>query len=232
MTISSLPEPTFAPRIGRIAGAVLAGGSSSRMGAPKAFTSLAGRPLLAHVLDRLRPQTACIYLNPRDDSDRWRAFGCPLVEDAPQWRGAGPLAGIAARAAGQGFAWVATVPCDAPFLPLDLVRRLAEPIVFGALAAVAVGAGGLEPLFALWPVAAAARIEAALAEHRAGPSQVLQEMGAARVSFGSSAEADPFANLNPPEELAAAESLTKARSRPERRIALWSRIDRRWAPQS
>jgi molybdenum cofactor guanylyltransferase len=205
MTISSLPDA----RIGRIAGAVLAGGSSSRMGAPKAFASLAGRPLLAHVLDRLRPQTACIYLNPRADSDRWRTFGCPLVEDAPQWRGAGPLAGVAAilaRAAVQGFAWVATAPCDAPFLPLDLVRRLAEPIVFGAPAAVAVGAGGLEPLFALWPVAAAGRIEAALAERGRGPSRVLQDMGAARVSFASSAEANPFANLNTPEELAAAES--------------------------
>ena len=121
-----------------------------------------------------------------------------------------PLAGVAAilaRAAGEGFVWVATAPCDAPFLPLDLVTRLAEPIVFGAPAAVAVGAGGLEPLFALWPVAAAGRIEAALAERRAGPSRVLQEMGAARVSFAASAEADPFANLNTPEELAAAESL-------------------------
>src|ERR1700733_3395645 len=109
MTISSLPDPMisddFAPRIGRIAGAVLAGGSSSRMGAPKAFVLLTGRPLLAHVLDRLRPQTARIYLNSPEDSDRWRTFGCPLAEDAPQWRGAGPLAGVAAimaRAGGQG----------------------------------------------------------------------------------------------------------------------------------
>jgi molybdopterin-guanine dinucleotide biosynthesis protein A len=215
MTISSIPDRMisggFARSIGRIAGAVLAGGNSSRMGAPKAFTLLGGRPLLAHVLDRLRPQTACIYLNPRDGSDRWRAFGCPLVEDAPQWRGAGPLAGVAAilaRAAGEGFAWVATAPCDAPFLPLDLVTRLAEPIVFGAPAAVAVGAGGLEPLFALWPVTATGRIEAGLAE-RTGPSRVLQEMGAARVSFAPSAEADPFANLNTPEELAAAENSAK-----------------------
>ena len=212
MTASSVPGPassdSFAPTVGRVAGAVLAGGRSSRMGATKAFAPLAGRPLLAHVLDRLRPQTARVYLNARDDSDRWRAFGCPLVEDAAEWRGAGPLAGIAAalaRAAAEGFAWVATAPCDAPFLPLDLVAKLAAPIASGAPAAVAVGPGGLEPLFALWPVAAVGRIEAALAG-QAGPSRVLREMGAARVSFGSSAEADPFANLNTPEELAAAEA--------------------------
>ena len=91
MMASSVPGPassgSFAPTAGRIAGAVLAGGRSSRMGATKAFAPLAGRPLLAHVLDRLRPQTARVYLNARDDSDRWRAFGCPLVEDAPEWRG-------------------------------------------------------------------------------------------------------------------------------------------------
>ena len=214
MMPSSVPGPassgSFAPTAGRIAGAVLAGGRSSRMGATKAFALLAGRPLLAHVLDRLRPQTARVYLNARDDSDRWRAFGCPLVEDPPEWRGAGPLAGIAAaltRAAAEGFAWLATAPCDAPFLPLDLVAKLAAPIGSGAPAAVAAGPGGLEPLFALWPVAALGQIEAALAG-QAGPSRVLHEMGAARVSFGSSTEADPFANLNTPEELAAAEAVS------------------------
>jgi molybdopterin-guanine dinucleotide biosynthesis protein A len=214
MNASSVPGPassgSFAPTVGRVAGAVLAGGRSSRMGATKAFALLTGRPLLAHVLDRLRPQTARVYLNAGDDSDRWRAFDCPLVEDPPEWRGAGPLAGIAAalaRAAAEGFAWLATAPCDAPFLPLDLVAKLAAPIASGAPAAVAVGPGGLEPLFALWPVAAVGRIEAALAG-QAGPSRVLQEMGAARVSFGSSAEADPFANLNTPEELAAAEAVS------------------------
>src|SRR5271169_6806783 len=192
MNASSVPGPvssgSFGPTVGRVAGAVLAGGRSSRMGATKAFARLAGRPLLAHVLDRLRPQTARVYLNARDDSNRWRAFGCPLVEDASEWRGAGPLAGIAAalaRAAAEGFTWLATAPCDAPFLPLDLVAK----------------------------VAAAGRIEAALAG-QAGPSRVLQEMGAARVSFGSSAEADPFANLNTPEELAAAEALFHQPVRP------------------
>src|ERR1700722_10314867 len=179
MNASSVPGPaSFAPTVGRVAGAVLAGGRSSRMGATKSFALLAGRPLLAQVLDRLRPQTARVYLNARDDSDRWRAFGCPLGEDPPEWRGAGPLAGIAAalaRAAAEGFAWLATAPCDAPFLPLDLVAKLEAPIASGALAGVAVAPGGLEPLFALWRVAAVGRIEAALAG-QAGPSRVLQEM--------------------------------------------------------
>ena len=51
-------------------------------------------------------------------------------------------------------------------------------------------------------------LDRVLAERRAGPSRVLQEMGAERVSFGSTAEVDPFANLNTPAELAAAEAVS------------------------
>src|SRR5271154_4682269 len=123
MTASSVPGHASSDRcaltVERIAGVVLAGGGSSRMGATKAFALLAGRPLLVHVLDRLRPQTALVYLNARDDSDRWRAFGRPLVEDAPEWRGAGPLAGIAAalpRAAAEGFPPLANAAPHTPLL--------------------------------------------------------------------------------------------------------------------
>jgi molybdopterin-guanine dinucleotide biosynthesis protein A len=194
---------------GPVAGVVLAGGRSSRMGVAKAFALLAGRPLIAHVLDRLRPQTGRLYVNAPVPSDRYQGLGHQLAEDAPNWRGAGPLAGVAAAlslAAAQGYAWLVTAPCDAPFLPLDLVARLAGPLASGAPAAVAIGAGGLEPLFALWPVATLGQVEAALASGPAGPSRVLQDIGAAQVRFESGSGADPFANVNTPEELAAAEA--------------------------
>jgi len=67
-------------------------------------------------------------------------LGCSIVVDAPEWRGAGPLAGILAAlqaAKAQGLAWLATAPCDAPFLPLDFVARLKARIHEGAPAAVA-----------------------------------------------------------------------------------------------
>jgi molybdopterin-guanine dinucleotide biosynthesis protein A len=197
-----------------IAGAILAGGRSSRMGAEKAFVPLAGRPLIAHALERLGPQVACVYINAREDADRFRALGCPVVVDAPGWRGAGPLAGILAalRAAkAQGFAWLATAPCDAPFLPLDFVARLSARIGEGAPAAVAATSLGLEPMFALWPVGAVERVEAALAAGRASPRSVLAEIGAAETPF---AEEESFANLNAPADLAAAEAaLARAQMR-------------------
>jgi molybdenum cofactor guanylyltransferase len=192
-----------------IAGVILAGGQSSRMGADKAFVVLGGRPLIAHVLQRFEPQVARVYLSAREDGERFRIFGRPVVVDPPGHRGAGPLAGIAValRTGGaEGFAWLASAPCDAPFLPLDLVARLSARVAEGAPAALAVSSLGLQPMFALWPVGAVERVEAALAVGRASPRSVLAEMGAAQELFAAEAGQDPFANLNGPADLAAAEA--------------------------
>jgi molybdopterin-guanine dinucleotide biosynthesis protein A len=201
--------PAANPTKDRIAGVILAGGQSSRMGADKAFVVLGGRPLIAHVLERLRPQVSQVYLSAREDADRFRALGLPIVPDASGRRGAGPFAGLSAAlriADAQGFDWLATAPCDAPFLPLDLVARLSARIAEGAPAAVAVSVRGLEPMFALWPTGALERVEAALAAGRASPRSVLAEIGAAETLFAGNAGDDPFANLNTPAELAAAEA--------------------------
>ena len=112
-----------------VIGIVLAGGKSSRMGGgDKALLPLGGRPLLAHVIERLRPQVAEIVLNANDDPGRFAAFGLPLVPDRLAGQ-MGPLAGIHA-----GLAWakanrpesrfVITVAADTPFFPADLVSRL------------------------------------------------------------------------------------------------------------
>jgi molybdopterin-guanine dinucleotide biosynthesis protein A len=196
-------------QIDLIAAVVLAGGASSRMGAPKALLPFAGRPLAARALARLRPQAGAVYLNVREPDPTLASFGAPLIPDPAHWHGAGPLAGVAAalrRADADGFAYLATAPCDAPFLPLDLVARLAAP---GARAAVAVSVRGLEPMFALWPVEAIGSVEAALAAGRASPRSVLQAMGAAQVLFAAVDGRDPFANLNTRQEFAAAEALAR-----------------------
>ena len=199
-------------QISLTAAVVLAGGASSRMGAPKALKPFAGQPLAVRALARLRPQADVVYLNVREQDPVLAAFGAPLISDPPQWRGAGPLAGVAAalrRAKSDGFAYLATAPCDAPFLPLDLVARLAQSIATGARAAAAVSAYGLEPMFALWPVDAIGAVEAALAAGRASPRSVLLDLGAAQVSFVAADGRDPFVNLNTPQEFAAAEALAR-----------------------
>lgn len=185
-----------------ILGVVLAGGLSSRMGREKAFVTLQGRPLIAHVLDRFGPQVGAVVINANGDAGRFAAFGLEVVPDGrPDL--AGPLAGIAAglRAARErGWSLLATCPSDAPFLPGDAVRRLLDGLGDNQAACLSVG-DRLEPLFALWRVTALDCVEDALARGRLAVRAAMAEVGHATVPARAG---DDLANLNTPEDLAAA----------------------------
>jgi len=189
----------------KTAGVVLAGGRATRMGGDKALAPLAGRPLVVHVAGRFAPQVDALFLNANGDAARFASLGYAIVADTAPNAGGGPIAGVAAalrHAQTQGFAWLAAAPCDAPFLPLDLVARLAAAAdETGAPIAVAATAAGLEPMFALWSTALAPEVEAALAAGDGGPRRLMTRFGAAQARFDDAAA---FANLNTPEDFAAA----------------------------
>ncbi|HEY1942994.1 MAG TPA: molybdenum cofactor guanylyltransferase MobA [Roseiarcus sp.] len=193
------------------AGVVLAGGRSTRMGAEKALLALGDRPLIAHVAMRLRPQVGALFINANGDAARFAALNCVVVADLPDASAAGPLVGVRAALAyaqSLGFSRLATAPCDAPFLPLDLVARLEAAMeANGAPAAVAETPRGLEPMFALWSVQARSAIDDECAHGEASPRAVLDRLGAARARFEE--RDDPFANVNRPADLAAAEARLK-----------------------
>lgn len=189
----------------QIIGVILAGGQGRRMGgADKALVPLGGQPLIAHVLARLRPQVDGVLISANGDATRLAPFGCEVVADTSRQ---GPLSGVLAaltRAADLGASHVVSVPVDTPFLPLDLVRDLrraagASPT---GLAIAATGDGD-HPATALWPVALAPALAAYLAAGGARISTFTDAQGAARCRF---ADAAAFANLNTPEDLAAAEA--------------------------
>src|SRR5690554_1498719 len=75
------------PPVASVCGIILAGGRSSRMnpaGAPphsKARIELAGEPLLAHVVSRLRPQVATLLISANRELDWFRRFAAPVVVD-------------------------------------------------------------------------------------------------------------------------------------------------------
>ena len=90
-------------------------------GGDKGLLALGGRPMLAHVIDRLRPRSARIAINANGDPARFAAFGLPVVADTIEGF-VGPLAGVLAgmrwaSASTPGARWIATVSADAPFLP-------------------------------------------------------------------------------------------------------------------
>lgn len=196
-----------------IAGVVLAGGRARRFGGgDKGLRRLAGRPLLDHVIGRVRPQVAALALNANGDPRRFAGFGLPVVSDAigdPDGAGAGPLAGILAGldwAAAAGCGRLLSVPCDAPFLPPDLASRLhAAGAGADAEAAVAVSAGREHPVVALWSLSLRARLRAAVADRGVRAVRAwLAELRAVRVDFPVGA-VDPFLNVNTPQALAEAE---------------------------
>ena len=119
---------TRVPESERITGVILAGGQGRRMGTiDKGLVPLNGRPMVAHVLDRLRPQVDEILINANQHRAEYEAFGHPVLVDAIGGF-AGPLAGLHVALAHASFARVATVPCDSPFLPADLIARLSAAL--------------------------------------------------------------------------------------------------------
>ncbi len=112
----------------QITGLILAGGRGSRMGSiDKGLVPLAGRPMVAHVLERLSPQVQHLLINANQNLDTYAAFGAPVWPDAmPDF--AGPLAGLQTGLMHCETPYLVTAPCDSPFLPADLVQRLADAL--------------------------------------------------------------------------------------------------------
>ncbi len=193
-----------------VAGLVLAGGRSSRMGQDKALLALAGRPLIAHVLDRLAPQVGRVAVSWNGAPAALGHLGLPLLQDSAPDR-PGPLAGVLAGldwAAGLGADWLATVPVDTPFLPRDLVARLVAAAVPGGGPVLAASESGLHPTAAIWPVRLCENLRLALDRGQRRVAGWALDQGAVTVEFASDG-ADPFVNLNTPADLAAAEALLR-----------------------
>ena len=137
-----------------ITGLILAGGRGSRMGSiDKGLALLGERPMVQHVIARLQPQVQHLLINANQNQDTYAAFGAPVWPDAmPDF--AGPLAGLQTGLMHCETPYLVTAPCDSPFLPADLVERLASALqVEDAELAVAVTGEGAtrqpHPVFCL-----------------------------------------------------------------------------------
>ncbi|MFO1198939.1 MAG: molybdenum cofactor guanylyltransferase MobA [Burkholderiaceae bacterium] len=187
-----------------VTGLVLAGGLGRRMsddgsGLDKGLVVLRGRPMVAHVIERFAPQVAALLINANRNANAYRAFGHPVVADDIEGF-AGPLAGVHAGLRAARTPYVATVPCDTPFLPADLVARLAGALdVAGADLAVARSGAQPHPVFLLARCSLLAHLEAFLATGRRRVDAWYASLRVAEVDFGDAAA---FVNVNTPEDLA------------------------------
>ncbi|HKK04367.1 MAG TPA: molybdenum cofactor guanylyltransferase MobA [Gammaproteobacteria bacterium] len=199
-----MPTPSRSPALQapspeNITAVVLAGGRARRMqGRDKGLVPLAGRPLVAHVLDALRPQVGMLLINANRHRDDYARLGVPVFADTcPGY--AGPLAGMAAALRRVETDWAVIVPCDAPRIAPDLVARLAVASEGGRhRACVARTADGLQPVWCLLHRGLAESLDAFLAGGGRKVAEWLTHEDAAVADF---TDADAFLNLNTESEL-------------------------------
>jgi molybdopterin-guanine dinucleotide biosynthesis protein A len=199
----------------RVGGVLLAGGQARRMGGgDKCLLELAGRPMLAHAIERLRPQVSVLALNANGESGRFAGFGLPVMADVVEGF-AGPLAGVLTgmdwlRRADPGAGWLVTAATDTPFFPADLVARLVDAAASaGAEVAFAASGGRTHPVFGLWRVSLATALLRALTEE--DERKIDRFAGRYRVAEAVFEDRpfDPFFNVNRPDDLAEAARLSK-----------------------
>lgn len=214
---SKLIYPARLPgdRSPRPIGVVLAGGRGRRFGGTeKSFLELDGRPLLAHVLDRVAPQVSELIVNTNSVDNRYLEFNLHVCRDTPRAvPSTGPLVGVTSvfgelDKRGDAHASLLSVPVDTPFLPSDLVRCLVDALATTrAPVAYAATVERDHPIVALWGPPSRVLVRR-LFEERPGISlhALMSALHAVRVVFAHTPY-DPFFNINRASDLAAAERI-------------------------
>ncbi len=172
-------------------------------GVDKGLVPFHEKPMIAHVIERFAPQVSTLALNVNRSLDQYAAFNLPLVSDELSGF-AGPLAGLAAgmhyfarNCGAKPTDWVATAPCDSPFLPLDLVSKL---IAAGQNYEIAVArtASGSQPVFGLYQIGLLASLQSFLVTGKRKIDVWTAQHHTISVDF---ADENAFANINTVAEL-------------------------------
>ena len=210
-----MPDP-------KIAGVLLAGGLSRRMGGgDKCLRGLGDKTILDHIITRAQPQVSTLVLNANGDPARFAEFRLPVTPDTVEGF-AGPLAGVLA---GLDWAaeyapeceWLASFATDAPFLPENLVARMLAVVrEEKADIACARSDGRDHPVFGLWPLSQREALRAAMLEEEMRKvDRWTRQYKLAVAEFGIDG-IDPFFNANRPEDLDTAENWLSCRQQPHR----------------
>lgn len=181
-------------------GVILAGGLGRRMGSvDKGLQDFRGKPLAAWAAERFGPQVDELLINANRNEEAYAALGHPVIADRlPGF--AGPLAGLHAALANARHPLVATVPCDSPFLPTDLVERLGSALHrSGATIAVARCDGRTHPVFCLCRRDVLPALEQTILRNELRFERWIHAQHFVEVDFDDQPQA--FANINTLDEL-------------------------------
>lgn len=184
----------------RVTGLILAGGKATRLDQQdKGLIPLNGQPMVAHVIARLAPQVDDLILNANRNFEEYTSFGFPVLrDDLPDFQG--PLAGILTGMHHSTSEWLVISPCDTPFLPQDMVRRLLEAATqTNALAAIPFDGERRHYLHALLHRSLQYQLETWLVGKQRSMRGWLQQIAPTEVDFSD--QATSFLNVNTHEEL-------------------------------
>ena len=187
-----------------ISAIILSGGRATRMnGMDKGLMLLQNKPLIQHVIARLKPQVDEVFINANREIKQYEAFGLPILKDENE-EFIGPLAGFSLGLQHAKHEYVLTVPCDSPLLQLDLVTRLFEGMSASRMdIAVASSDGNTHPVFCLMKKSVLPSLTEYLASGERKVSTWQKSQQYVEVDFSDCADA--FVNLNAFEDLAALE---------------------------
>jgi len=175
-------------------------------GGNKAFQPLVDQPLLAHVIARMQPQCSRLFVSVEVFDPQWQSFGLTQVAD-PYAGSNGPLGGLLAalQAVQHQSEWLLLVPCDAPFLPLDLAARLLEAAAREQKPAALVSwQGQWQPTFSLWHASLLPDLRAATDQQgMRGLKEFLLSIPQAVMPWPER-RPPPFFNINTAQDLAVA----------------------------
>lgn len=184
---------------------ILAGGLGTRIGGAKGLQPLRGRKLIDWVLDSVSRQSEEILINANGLHDDYLCFGYPVIADqTPNLPG--PLAGLQSALRLASHDWVASVPCDTPFLPDDLIARLYKAVSATTTveASVAVVAGKRQPTIALYHKSVLPKLDAYL---NSGGRKVNSWLETLQLSEAVLDDAIAFTNINTLDDLAHANQI-------------------------
>ena len=187
-----------------ISAIILSGGRATRMdGVDKGLVTLQQKPLIVHVIARLKPQADEIFINANREIVHYQAFGLPVLQDVNA-DFIGPLAGFELGLKHAKHEYVLTVPCDSPLLPLNLAVKLYHGMTEArADIAVASSAGNTHPVFCLMKKSVLPSLQAFIDEGERKVSTWQKSQQYIEVDFSDCDEA--FTNLNTFEDLSALE---------------------------
>jgi len=169
---------------------IMAGGDSVRMGQDKAVLSIAGRPMIKHIADQLRPYFNQILISSSDTS-KYSFLGLEVIPD--KVKGHGPLGGIASALNASANELNFVVACDIPQVDTVLMKTmLREGRDFDAVVPK-IGRSNYEPLFAVYKKDVLAAVDAALLS---GNNRIIDALAGCKVKYMDIADAGQLKNIN------------------------------------